>query len=68
MKLKNTRLMQHDNDPKHMSKPTSEWLKKQKTKDKIKLKFRSVQVSLDLNPIDQFWHSINFNFIAVLFI
>uniref|UniRef100_A0A9J8BH47 Transposase n=1 Tax=Cyprinus carpio carpio TaxID=630221 RepID=A0A9J8BH47_CYPCA len=32
LKLKRTWIMQQDNDPKHISKPLSEWLKNKKTK------------------------------------
>ncbi len=49
LNLKRTWVMQHDNDPKHTSKFTSEWLKK----NKIKV---LEWPSQDLNPIEMLWH------------
>ncbi len=43
--------MQQDNDPKHTSKPTSEWLKK------IKVLEWPNQCP-DLNPIEMLWHDL----------
>ncbi len=50
LKLKHSWDMQQDNDPKHTSKSTSEWLKK----NKIKVLEWSSQ-SPDLNPIEMAW-------------
>ncbi len=43
LKLKHTWVMQQDNDPKHISKSTSEWLKKNKN---TKLWFWSGQIKV----------------------
>ncbi len=51
LKLKRTWNMQQDNDPKHASKYTSEWLKK----NKIKVLACPSQ-SPDLNLIKMLWH------------
>ncbi|KAK3565776.1 hypothetical protein QTP86_015039, partial [Hemibagrus guttatus] len=42
-----------DNDPKHTSKSTSEWLKKNKMKT-----LEWPRQSLDLNPIEMLWHDL----------
>ncbi|KAF7645946.1 hypothetical protein LDENG_00195770 [Lucifuga dentata] len=52
LKLKRTWVMQQDNDPKHTSKSTSEWLKQ----NKMKVLEQSSQ-SPDLNPIEMAIHA-----------
>ncbi len=53
LKLKHTWVMQQDNDHKHTSKSTAEWLKKNTFKD---LEFPSQ--SPNLNPIEMLWHDL----------
>ena len=55
LKLKRTWVMQQDNDPKHTSMSTSEWLEKKKKKMKdLELRIESP----DLNPIEMLWHDL----------
>ncbi len=53
LKLKRTRVMQQDNNLKHTSKSTYEWL----NENKIKV-LESPSQSLDLNPIEMLWHDL----------
>ncbi|KAK3562775.1 hypothetical protein QTP86_007093 [Hemibagrus guttatus] len=53
LKLKRTWVLQQDNDPKHTSKSTSEWLKKNKMKT-----LECPSQSPDLNPIEMLWHDL----------
>ncbi len=57
--LKRTLVMQQDNDLKHTSKSTSEWLKK----NKIKV-LEWLSQSSELNPIEMLWHDLKQSFHA----
>ncbi len=59
LKLKRTWVIQQDNDPKHTSKSTSEWLKKNKMKV-----LEWPNQSPDLNPIEMLWHDLEQSFHA----
>ncbi len=54
LKLKRTWVLQQDNDPKHTSESTSEWLKEKQNED-----FRvAYSQSPDLNSIEMLWHDL----------
>ncbi|KAK3514588.1 hypothetical protein QTP70_021648, partial [Hemibagrus guttatus] len=53
LNLKRTWVLQQDNDPKHTSKSTSEWLKKNKMKT-----LECPSQSPDFNPIEMLWHDL----------
>ncbi len=59
LKLKRTWVMQQDNDLKHTSMSTSEWLKK----NKIKV-LEWPNKNLDLNLIEMLWHDLKQSFHA----
>ena len=56
VRLKPTWVMKQDNDPKHSSKSTSEWLKKKIIIRMMVLAWPSQ--SLDSNPTDMLWHDL----------